>query len=153
MTSKPKSLVSNQFKMYCLIDVTNFFMIYYIKTVFILYLTMTDKNCPKIPKISKILHIFSCFICDYNTCNKKDYNKHLLTLKHNTLTKTDTFIDPHTDINYPKIPNYSCNCVNIKYFLDILKMSKNVYTKIVYAKLFSRILETPFVSIMVTNPK
>ena len=26
---------------------------------------------------------YDCEICDYHTCNKKDYNKHLLTAKHN----------------------------------------------------------------------
>ena len=26
---------------------------------------------------------YSCELCNYNTCNKKDYNKHLLTAKHN----------------------------------------------------------------------
>ena len=32
-----------------------------------------------VPKIPKIYH---CILCDYNTSNKKDYNKHLLTQKH-----------------------------------------------------------------------
>ena len=30
----------------------------------------------------KIPNIFGCTLCDYNTSNKKDYNKHLLTQKH-----------------------------------------------------------------------
>jgi hypothetical protein len=25
---------------------------------------------------------FTCIYCNYNTCNKKDYNKHILTIKH-----------------------------------------------------------------------
>ena len=30
---------------------------------------------------------FHCNICDFNSCNKKDYNKHLLTLKHQNTDK------------------------------------------------------------------
>ena len=37
-------------------------------------------SSPKIPKI------FECAICDYRCINKKDYNKHLLTRKHNIAT-------------------------------------------------------------------
>ena len=36
---------------------------------------MEIKNPPKIPK-------YECKLCDYTTDNKKDYNKHILTLKH-----------------------------------------------------------------------
>ncbi len=38
-------------------------------------------NPQKSPKI------FTCTLCDYNTCNTKDYSKHLLTLKHKNRTK------------------------------------------------------------------
>tara|TARA_A200000159_G_C7302121_1_gene330627 strand:+ start:552 stop:1433 length:882 start_codon:yes stop_codon:yes gene_type:complete len=34
----------------------------------------------------KIPLIFSCEICNYQTSNKKDYNKHLLTAKHKKMT-------------------------------------------------------------------
>ena len=37
---------------------------------------MDKKKSPKIPKI------FSCKSCDYMSCSRKDYNKHLSTLKH-----------------------------------------------------------------------
>jgi len=37
---------------------------------------MEAQKSPKIPKI------FECRCCNYNTSNKKDYNKHLLTAKH-----------------------------------------------------------------------
>ena len=33
--------------------------------------------CPK-----KSQEIFNCEKCDYNTCSKKDFNKHILTRKH-----------------------------------------------------------------------
>ena len=41
---------------------------------------MEIKNPPKIPK-------YECNLCDYTTDNKKDYNKHTLTLKH--IERTD----------------------------------------------------------------
>ena len=37
---------------------------------------MADISIPKIPKE------YTCKYCHYYTCNKKDYNKHILTLKH-----------------------------------------------------------------------
>jgi hypothetical protein len=58
---------------------------------------MTNKKIPKNPLI------FSCEKCKYNTSSKKDYNKHLLTAKHQILTNTNEKI--------PKIPKaYICEC-------------------------------------------
>ncbi len=37
---------------------------------------MDNKKIPKNPVI------FCCEKCNYNTSSKKDFNKHLLTLKH-----------------------------------------------------------------------
>lgn len=45
---------------------------------------------------------FSCDICDYNTSSSKDYNKHVLTLKH----QNRTFLNKKS----PKIPFFSCDC-------------------------------------------
>jgi hypothetical protein len=47
--------------------------------------------------------IFNCFNCDYTTCNKKDYTKHLLTIKH---TK-------HVNATLDESKNplmYNCDC-------------------------------------------
>ena len=59
---------------------------------------MLTKNREKIPKK------FICVFCDYNTCNKKDFNKHLLTDKHKLLSNVDNEI--------PKIPikEFTCEC-------------------------------------------
>jgi hypothetical protein len=38
-----------------------------------------------IAKIAKNRHIFSCQNCDYNTCNKYDFEKHVQTIKHKKL--------------------------------------------------------------------
>jgi len=49
---------------------------------------------------------FYCTICEYGTCNKKDYNKHLATVKHVQKTKS-------TKVNNksPKIPTpFICDC-------------------------------------------
>jgi hypothetical protein len=59
---------------------------------------MTSKKSLKIPKK------YECINCNYITSNKKDYNKHLLTAKHNILT--------NTDINISEINShvFSCEC-------------------------------------------
>lgn len=47
---------------------------------------MTDftQETPKIPKQ------YSCEVCAFSTANKKDYNRHLLTRKHESMTQTMT---------------------------------------------------------------
>ncbi len=58
---------------------------------------MPNKKSPKIPKI------FECEICEYSTCNKKDYDKHLSTRKHKIL------INPKNPNE--QIPNiFNCIC-------------------------------------------
>ena len=63
----------------------------------------TQKTFPK----------FRCDICDFNTCNKKDFKKHLMTLKH---TNTDKLL-MYTDIKPKKTQNestdkFTCECGN-----------------------------------------
>ena len=60
-----------------------------------------NKKSPKIPKK------FCCEPCDYNTCNKKDWNKHIVTVKHTILTTQDI-----SDIKN-KIDGYKCGCGNL----------------------------------------
>jgi len=67
---------------------------------------MTDIFVPKIPKK------FYCETCDYRCSNKKDFNKHLLTRKHENTSKGLT----NTDKKIPKIPkiqDFQCECGNI----------------------------------------
>jgi hypothetical protein len=64
---------------------------------------MSTISSPKIPLK------YVCDTCDYTTCNKKDYNKHLLTDKHKK---------QHTSTDFNKksqeIPNHSvCECGKI----------------------------------------
>ena len=63
---------------------------------------MTTLKNPKNPLI------LCCENCDYNTCNKKDFNKHLKTKKHNNVVGTTGIVK-----KIPKIPkknNYTCIC-------------------------------------------
>ena len=66
---------------------------------------MTTLKNPKNPLI------LCCENCDYNTCNKKDFNKHLKTKKHNNVVGTTGIVKKIPKI--PKIPkknNYTCIC-------------------------------------------
>ena len=56
------------------------------------------KKSPKIPKK------YLCEGCDYITCNKKDYNKHLTTRKHKILT------NPNKNPNKKSPKNFECEC-------------------------------------------
>ena len=59
---------------------------------------MTTKKSQKIPKI------FECEICEYSTCNKKDYAKHLSTRKHKIQQNTSK-IQPESGKN-----DFNCIC-------------------------------------------
>jgi uncharacterized C2H2 Zn-finger protein len=48
---------------------------------------------------------FSCKKCDYTTCNKKDYSKHINTNKHKINENQCLAIQKS-----PKIPTYECSC-------------------------------------------
>jgi hypothetical protein len=49
--------------------------------------------------------IFSCETCNFNTSNKKDYRRHVLTRKHKNGVKTDN-IEPEIEQKTP--PEFSC---------------------------------------------
>jgi len=71
-------------------------------------MTFSDNKSQFIPKNPKK---FNCEFCDYNTFNKKDYNKHLQTLKHKKLSNSDTIVT-NSDINGDKsqIIIFECIC-------------------------------------------
>ena len=72
--------------------------------------TNIDDSVPKNP------NHFYCVSCDYNTGNKKDYNKHLLTRKHVNASKNP---NDSTNINVRK---FTCSCGNeYKYRQSLFK--------------------------------
>ena len=65
---------------------------------------MTDNLEQKNPKK------FYCDFCDYNTLNKKDYSRHLLTSKHTKKVKILTFTDKNGGENPLSENPYICRC-------------------------------------------
>jgi hypothetical protein len=61
-------------------------------------------------KLENKPHKFRCIYCDFTTCNKKDYNRHLLSAKHLNTAK----ILPNTDDLGPQKPQilntFICEC-------------------------------------------
>lgn len=50
--------------------------------------------------IPKINYRFFCNLCNFKTNNKRDYNKHLLTLKHQQVTIVNNELTNYTNTNY-----------------------------------------------------
>ena len=48
-----------------------------------------------------------CETCDFNCCNKQDYNRHLSTRKHEMLTRVDIIVDNKTPKNAKQ---FTCEC-------------------------------------------
>lgn len=65
---------------------------------------MNDANVSKKPLI------FYCQYCDFNTCNKKDYNRHLSTKKHTTAVKILTNVYTQGDLTSVICKKYTCVC-------------------------------------------
>ena len=53
-------------------------------------------------KVAKVAQFYKCILCDYNTCKKGNYEKHLTTQKHRKLTNTDKKVANFKD--------FVCNC-------------------------------------------
>ena len=70
---------------------------------------MSDELIPKIPKNPRK---FSCIICDYYTDSKKDFEKHLATLKHKNRINNDEKVTNNNtrNIKIPENPKYCCEC-------------------------------------------
>jgi hypothetical protein len=58
------------------------------------------------PDPKKSLNIFYCLICHYNTSSSKDYNKHLITAKHQRLMKANEVNNKILN----NCQNYECDC-------------------------------------------
>jgi len=74
---------------------------------------MDNKKSSKIPKI------FSCESCEYMSCSRKDYNKHLSTPKHLRI------MNGHTKDNEKSLPVFQCSCgKSYKYKSGLCKHKK-----------------------------
>ena len=76
---------------------------------------MITKDTPKNPKI------FHCKQCDFNSSNKKDYNRHLLTNKHKMITN-DNCNDNALPPKNSKL--YICECGNEYIYISGLSRHK-----------------------------
>ena len=70
---------------------------------------MTDKIVPKIP------NNYECKLCDYISCNKKDYTKHLLTIKHIRASNDDNSQKSHY--------YFKCDCGKTYKHRRVIKMN------------------------------
>lgn len=58
-------------------------------------------------KVAKYCNSFICTLCDYNTCNRYNYNKHLATEKHKMLTNDDINDD---NVVAKNATSFICKC-------------------------------------------
>ena len=73
----------------------------------ILYLHIIDKMLTK--KSEKIRKNFICINCDYNTCDKKDYMKHINTAKHKKNANVNILFTNLEEKSVP-VKEYYCEC-------------------------------------------
>ena len=60
-------------------------------------------------KSQKVAKDYCCLICDYSSCNKTDYSKHVATDKH----KINTMEVNGSDMEVQKVANFVCNCSRV----------------------------------------
>ena len=85
---------------------------------------MANKKSLKIPLN------FGCNICHYYTSSNKDYNKHLLTSKHQRLTNTNGFTNKNPKKSLEN-NDFICICGNVyKHQSSLCKHKKNCNTSV-----------------------
>jgi len=68
---------------------------------------MVENDSKKSPKIS---NFFSCLICDYTTCKKPDYEKHLSTDKHKNRTNDSKMVENDSKKSQKNEKLFECQC-------------------------------------------
>jgi len=58
----------------------------------------------------KVANFYSCIFCDYNTCKKYDYVKHLQTLKHRNNENDSKLSKNDSDLSQKVAKSYKCIC-------------------------------------------
>ena len=71
---------------------------------------METNKSQKSQKSQKNKVYYDCSICNYTTSNKTDYNKHLMTLKHQDTAKPLTLTDDLGPQNPQSLNTYICEC-------------------------------------------
>lgn len=90
---------------------------------------MTYQKSQKIPKI------YECKNCNYLSCNKKDYNKHIETIKHKKMINTYQYL-PFGYYN-PKNPHFICICDKYyKHKQSLYNQNKNAPNIIIFIKIY-----------------
>ena len=78
-------------------------------------------------KSSKVAPKFCCYSCDYNTCKKSDYTKHLSTDKHKNNENGSKMVVNGSEKS-PKVAIYECECGKIyKYDSGYYRHKKNCH--------------------------
>ena len=78
------------------------------------------------PKPQKTPINYNCDICDFNSFNKKDYNRHLSTRKNKILTNPKNTNDK-TPKN-PKKKQYECNKCFFLYLNCVMRKKREPYS-------------------------
>ena len=85
----------------------------------------------------KISHIFCCNFCDYNTCKKNDYKKHLATDKHEKAKNASKMLENASEkivnssfilfvLDYIDIPPIECSCSFFNSSLFIISCRRGI---------------------------
>ena len=77
------------------------------------------------PKTVKTVHKYNCSLCNFNTSDKKDYNRHLLTRKHITNIK----MRGKPDVKYTCEKCKYVTCDKSKYNRHLLSKKHNKIPK------------------------
>jgi len=85
-------------------------------------LDITTDNTNIIEKLPKTYY---CIVCNYNTIDKRDYNKHLNTQKHNNMLNVS-----HKEVIKKQTKVYECNCGRIYKHSSSLCKHKKTCNKI-----------------------
>jgi len=80
---------------------------------------------------TKTSHQFLCFFCDYTTCKKANYDRHVLTVKHQRMTKSSK-MDDQNEQNEQNEQNvkFKCICGNIYKFKQGLSKHKKTCSQL-----------------------
>jgi hypothetical protein len=75
--------------------------------------------------VAKNRRILACDFCDYKTCRKTDYHKHILTRKHKNNDNSDKNDD---NLSLKVVTPFTCICGKVyKYRQGLCYHKKNVY--------------------------